>query len=175
MVQLSGGTIVALLRVMNPRRRHAYLNESSHQNQNSDKTFLKGDRYHQYENTDAFRDYDKWAVTGRLQPGPWTQRESRSRDGLHAGKGPKFYRRTDASILEEVNDILTRDSQVDASEVEVKVKDSIVMLTGEVTDRKMKRLAEMSLDLVSGVRDIQNNIHVLKNGFDLKRTQPEAN
>ncbi len=48
--------------------------------------------------------------------------QRRDRDqGEHRGKGPKGYARTDERIKEDVNERLTDDSMVDASEIEVDV------------------------------------------------------
>ena len=91
----------------------------------------------------------------------WTQRESRSRDGVHAGKGPKFYRRSDERILEEANEALTQDAFVDASEILVKVEKSILTLSGTVTDRRAKKAAERSVESIFGISDIKNLIEII--------------
>lgn len=74
----------------------------------------------------------------------------------HSGKGPKGYRRSDESIREEVCEALYRSHEVDASGIDVDVKDSCVYLRGEVEDRFMKRSAETAVENVSGVDDVQN-------------------
>ncbi len=76
------------------------------------------------------------------------------------GKGPKGFRRTDEKIREEVCEALYRDHSVDASEIEVSVKDAEVMLSGTVSERRMKRLAEDCAESVSGVSDVRNEIRV---------------
>jgi hypothetical protein len=80
--------------------------------------------------------------------------------GPHAGRGPKGYQRSDERIKEDVCDCLTRDSQVDASDIEVQVKDGEVTLTGTVSERNEKRRAEDAIDDVSGVKEIHNQIRV---------------
>lgn len=74
------------------------------------------------------------------------------------GKGPKGFRRSDEKIREEVCEALYRDSSVDASEIEVSVKDAEVILSGTVSERRMKRLAEDCAESVSGVSDVRNEI-----------------
>lgn len=76
--------------------------------------------------------------------------------GRFEGRGPKGYRRSDASIREEVCEVLTHDPDVDASDVEIDVRAGTVFLSGTVPDRRMKRLAEHVIENINGVDDIQN-------------------
>jgi hypothetical protein len=78
------------------------------------------------------------------------------------GIGPKNYARTDERILEDVCDELTEDPILDASEVEVKVADGEVTLSGTVEDRAEKRRAEDDADRIIGVRHVQNNLRVVE-------------
>jgi hypothetical protein len=78
----------------------------------------------------------------------------------HRGRGPKGYKRSDGRIEEDVNDRLTDDPYLDASDVLVSVKDSEVTLTGTVTRREDKRRAEDMAELVLGVTHVQNNLRV---------------
>lgn len=77
-------------------------------------------------------------------------------DHGHAGRGPRGYTRSDDAIYEDVCEILTRSSGVDASNVEVRVRDGIVTLEGTIGSRDQKRLAELVIENVSGVHDVQN-------------------
>jgi hypothetical protein len=76
------------------------------------------------------------------------------------GKGPKGYSRSDERITEDVNDALTRDRNVDASNIEVSAQDGIVTLTGNVSDKWMKRQAEDCAEEVTGVKEVRNQIEV---------------
>lgn len=89
----------------------------------------------------------------------------------HRGKGPRGYRRSDARILEEVNDRLSDDPSLDASDIEVTVDNGEVTLTGQVTDRWEKRRAEDCADHVSGVSHVQNNLRVRVSGEGSVMTQ----
>jgi hypothetical protein len=82
------------------------------------------------------------------------------RGGNYAGRGPKNYRRSDQRIQEEVCDRLTSDPHVDASEIQVTVKDAEVTLEGSVMERRMKRLAEDCVETVSGVSQVHNRLRV---------------
>lgn len=76
----------------------------------------------------------------------------------YRGVGPRNYRRTDARIAEDVNDRLTDDPHVDASEISVSVEGGEVTLDGRVASRTMKRRAEDLADTVAGVVHVQNNL-----------------
>lgn len=76
------------------------------------------------------------------------------------GKGPKGYQRSDARIYEEICERLTYQSGVDASEVEVSVKDGEVTLSGTVLSRGDKRRIEDEADDVYGVKDVHNQLRL---------------
>jgi osmotically-inducible protein OsmY len=80
--------------------------------------------------------------------------------GPHVGRGPRGYRRSDERIREEVSDRLTEHSWLDASELEVRVEQGVVTLTGFVDSRQQKRLAEDIAESVSGVQDVRNELCV---------------
>ncbi len=80
--------------------------------------------------------------------------------GQHRGRGPKGYQRSDSRILEDVNDRLTEDPHLDASEIEVSVSNREVTLSGTVNSRFEKRHAEDIAETVSGVTHVQNNLRV---------------
>lgn len=84
----------------------------------------------------------------------------RRREEDHRGKGPRGYQRSDARILEDVNDRLSDDYSVDASAIDVEVSSGEVTLSGEVTSKAAKRRAEDCADAVSGVSHVQNNLRV---------------
>lgn len=80
--------------------------------------------------------------------------------GGFRGRGPKGYRRSDERITDEVNDLLTDHDELDASDIEISVKDGEVTLTGMVSDRRAKRLAEDLADDVSGVQEVHNQLRI---------------
>jgi osmotically-inducible protein OsmY len=93
------------------------------------------------------------------------RREQNARQGdqgaqHHRGRGPKGYTRSDERIREDVNERLTDDPYVNASEIEVSVSSCEVTLTGTVDSREAKRRAEDIAERVSGVRHVQNNLRV---------------
>jgi len=80
--------------------------------------------------------------------------------GPYTGRGPRGYRRGDERIREDVCDRLTDDPRIDASDVDVQVKEGEVTLAGSVRSRDEKRFAEDLIERISGVRDVNNNLKV---------------
>lgn len=80
----------------------------------------------------------------------------------HRGRGPKNYQRSDERIREDVCERLTMDHDVDATDIEVNVREGIVTLEGTVAERRAKRIAEDVAESVRGVRDVQNNLRVAR-------------
>jgi hypothetical protein len=78
----------------------------------------------------------------------------------HRGRGPRGYRRSDERINDEVHDRLTDDPWLDASNIEVQVKDGEVTLNGAVDNREGKHRAERLVEDISGVGHVQNNLRV---------------
>jgi osmotically-inducible protein OsmY len=93
---------------------------------------------------------------------PWF-REDKTK-GLHKGKGPKSYKRSDFRILEDINDLLLEDPYIDASGIEVSVQDGEVILSGQVDDRNIKRRVEDIAESVSGVKHLENRLHTRLSG-----------
>ncbi len=88
------------------------------------------------------------------------RRMDEMRRGMYAGRGPRGYRRSDERIREDINDRLTDDWRIDASDVEVTVNNGMVTLTGRVNSREEKRRAEDIAERVSGVTDVSNQLRV---------------
>jgi hypothetical protein len=134
-----------------------YEHDSSPYNRNRSRSYEESnyDRFNQGQN--------QW---GSTHDNYSTSDNSYSRidnqDGIHRGKGPKGYGRSDERIKEDINDRLSDHSYIDASEIEVMVKSGEVTLTGTVEDRISKRRAEDLAEEVSGVRNVENRLRVQK-------------
>jgi hypothetical protein len=93
--------------------------------------------------------------------GPWnTQRLERR------GRPPRNYRRSDERIRDEMCELIARQTDVDASEVDIEVMSGVVTMTGVVEDRAAKRELEDVAERVFGVADIHNNLKVKKSFFN---------
>jgi hypothetical protein len=88
------------------------------------------------------------------------RRRTRGYPGPHRGLGPHGYTRSDERIREDVCERLTDHPAVDARNVEVAVENGVVLLQGTVSERVMKYCAEDCSGRVSGVKDVDNRIHV---------------
>jgi hypothetical protein len=80
--------------------------------------------------------------------------------GPHAGRGPRAYQRSDDRIHDEVNERLTAHGLIDASDVDCRVVNGEVTLTGFVDSRAAKRAAEDLAEDIYGVREVHNQIRV---------------
>jgi hypothetical protein len=85
---------------------------------------------------------------------------NRDTRGLHSGKGPKSYKRSDERVKEIVCEKLSDDPFVDASDIEISVNNCEVTLTGSVHDRSAKRRAEDIVENIPGITHVENRIRV---------------
>lgn len=101
--------------------------------------------------------HDFWGYDRRPNehPGLWERVK-----GVFHGRGPKNYVRSDERIHEEVCERLTDHAYIDASDIEVIVRDGEVTLTGTVDARMVKRAAEEVAEQARGVRDVHNHLRV---------------
>ena len=90
----------------------------------------------------------------------WSEPSAWYGEGRYRGVGPKGYVRSDERIRELVCDDLMDDPWLDASHIEVAVKDGEVTLSGTVGDRDAKRWAEDVAEHTGGVKHVQNNLRV---------------
>ena len=141
--------------------------------------FRSNERYGERERGYGGRDYDYDRREGR---GWWDRasdavaswfgdeeaerRRRMDEQREHRGRGPKGYRRSDERIKEDVNDRLSDDYYLDASDVEVSVSNTEVTLTGTVRNRNDKRRAEDLADSVSGVTNVENRLRVEQSGYN---------
>jgi osmotically-inducible protein OsmY len=91
----------------------------------------------------------------------------------YMGRGPRNYKRSEDRIREEINERLTRHPEIDASDVDVRIENNTVVLSGVVEDRKAKRLAEDLAEEVWGVEDVRNELKV-RHGFLASLTGEQA-
>ena len=122
------------------------------------------DRNWEYErNRERDRDWNEDTRDQREGPGIMES------IGRFFGFGPKNYRRSDERVTEEINDRLYRHPDIDASDVDVTVKDGEVTLSGTVDSRRAKYLAEDLCDQVMGVKEVNNQLRVRKHAGTYNR------
>jgi len=119
-----------------------------------------------YEQANSNREW----VSGSGQPPYWENRREPSRGQQYpqpsgtrqsfAGRGPQGYKRSDDRITEDINEEMTKDHDLDASNISVETKNGEVILKGTVSDRESKRRAEEIAESCSGVSDVQNQIRI---------------
>jgi osmotically-inducible protein OsmY len=91
---------------------------------------------------------------------PYSNPQSGWQDTNYAGRGPRGYQRTDDRIREDVCDRLTDDPRIDASDIEVHMKDGELTLSGSVRTREEKRFTEDLVERITGVREVNNHLRV---------------
>jgi osmotically-inducible protein OsmY len=142
------------------RRRH---------NSNYNSGYNRSNDYDRYEDRQR-NDRDWWDKAGD-EVASWfgdedaERRRRRDEQQSHRGRGPKGYQRSDERIREDVNDRLTDDPWIDASDIEVTVNNREVILSGEVHDRSSKRRAEDIAEGILGVQNVENRIRVNQEEF----------
>jgi osmotically-inducible protein OsmY len=88
--------------------------------------------------------------------------ERRTPGSSQLGTGPRFQRRSDDKIRDEISELLSNNADLDASEVEVHVEGGEVTLSGTVESRDARWLTEDLVTSVSGVREVYNQIKVAR-------------
>lgn len=85
---------------------------------------------------------------------------SSSQEQQRIRRGPKSYRRSDERIKEDINDRLSDQYHLDATDIEVEVANGEVILTGLVDSRADKRKAEDIAEHVLGVTHLENRLRI---------------
>jgi hypothetical protein len=101
------------------------------------------------------------------EPGQYGNPYGSQPGGQYRGRGeggPKNWQRSDDRIKEDVNERLTEHSQIDATEIDIQVRNGEVTITGMVDDRRIKRMVEDLVEGVSGVKDVHNQLRASSQG-----------
>jgi osmotically-inducible protein OsmY len=142
------------------RRRGTYGQTGNRRDNFDDRDRNRGASYNNRGNDRNWWDKTKDEVSGWFGDENAQQRRNVDQQNEHRGKGPKGYTRADERIKEDVHERLTDDGQVDASEIEVDVRNGEIFLKGTVKDRQQKRRAEYIVEDISGVTNVENHIKV---------------
>lgn len=113
----------------------------------------------EFEYDDEYNAPDYWVYQREwMRPGPFT------------GVGPRGYQRSDDRIRDDVCDRLTQHPEIDASDMEIKVENGEVTISGKVDSRRTKRLAEANIEMIPGVVDVHNRLRLTARA---QREEPE--
>lgn len=77
-----------------------------------------------------------------------------------SGVGPKGWQLSDEKLCEKVCEVLTHSYEVDPTEMEVTVEDSVVYLKGFIKSRGMKAVAVDLVYSIPGVEDVFTQLQV---------------
>ncbi len=83
------------------------------------------------------------------------------------GAAPKGYKKSDQRLTEDLGELLMNHG-IDCSSVDLQVKEGIVTLTGECSDRSDKHQIEHLAAEMSGVKDVENQLRITKRGSQLE-------
>jgi osmotically-inducible protein OsmY len=89
----------------------------------------------------------------------WSHPDAEDLLSVDATRGP--YRRSDDRILDELNERISEDAMVGASEIDCTVRNGEVTLSGTCRDRETRTRAEEIAESVYGVREVTNTIRML--------------
>jgi BON domain len=78
------------------------------------------------------------------------------------GRNLRGVRKSDESLANEIREILTKDPELDATDIGVEVEGGAVTLTGEVLDPDARLLAEELVESTPGVREVHNRLRVAR-------------
>jgi osmotically-inducible protein OsmY len=131
------------------------------------------DQHHVWPDTGTGTQYNYGTAGGQGgssfrggQDGPGgTIAEASLQRGPHTGRGPRNFRRSDAHIQEDLSERLYHDQLIDSSDVEVEVRDGVVLLTGTVSDRDDRWRIEDIAEQIAGVREVTNRIRLARFTF----------
>ena len=97
---------------------------------------------------------------GRSGTREWSSVEGWRVPGPHVGRGPRGYQRADERIQDELHERLTAHGLIDPTDIECRVVNGEVTLTGIVDSRAAKRAAEDLAEDIYGVRQVRNELRI---------------
>ena len=118
--------------------------------------------------TSPTRDMDREIGHGAARGGMQGAYRVPERSDRPQGRGPRNYQRSDERIREDICDRLSQ-GWMDASDVDVTVSQGEVTLTGQVRSRDEKRAIEDVIEGVLGVKDVHNQLRLMREQADEER------
>jgi osmotically-inducible protein OsmY len=140
-----------------------YQRDQYSQSSYGDQSLGQGPRYQDYGLSDRIGE------EGRNYPGQRSRFGRRGQPSMNSdyrGRGPKSFSRSDERLKEEICERLTDHPDIDASEIDVEVNQGVVTLSGNVDSRWMKYLSEELVEEVHGIKDVKNEIRIVRAGLE---------
>jgi hypothetical protein len=122
---------------------------------------FENDDYSRFSGPDFHQDYHPGVSGKSRNTGSWFNEPEYQAQKNFIGKGPRGYQRQDARIYEDACEALTREPSVDASGIEVEVREGVIILSGSVPDRPTRRWAEACVEDLTGVLDVNNKLRIM--------------
>jgi len=104
-------------------------------------------------------------------PTSWSYQEIWLIPGPFSGVGPQGYQRSDERIREDINERLTQHGRLNARDIQVEVKDGEATITGTVESRQAKRIAEDTVESVTGIKNVHNQLRVQERQRNMQSQQ----
>jgi osmotically-inducible protein OsmY len=149
--------------ISNDRGRRVYNDEYGNYGSSGGYANMSDDNreWDRQRRTKDWWDRTKGKISSRFDRDDNEHRNDTDYSGGHRGKGPSDYRRSQDRIREDVCDRLTDDDRIDARNVHIHIdNDDVVILSGTVNSKEEKRRAEDVVESISGVKNVENRLHV---------------
>ena len=141
-------------------REQEHLDSSYRQARDHSDSQAQGERW---RNLDYYRSGQGFNTVGSDYLRDVVVKEERSSQpssvrGPQSGIGPKNYTRSDDRIREDICDRLTAHGLVNASEIDVIVKQGEVTLEGQVDNLQSRGLVDELFNDIDGIREVHNHL-----------------
>lgn len=112
--------------------------------------------------------------SGRGDDSEWGFDRGSASSTLIRGSAPKGYTRSDDRIKEDLSERYMSSGGVDASDIEIEVKEGEVTLKGTVESRNHKFRAEQIAEGILGVKDVNNQLRIKRAGDTSRDTSRDS-
>jgi hypothetical protein len=129
---------------------------------------------HSSHGTDTFRESDSFDIEDRFRTNSFNQLDPFYDDydpsykdqyqvrKNYYGVGPKGYKRSDSKLKEEAYLLLSQDPIIDSTNIHIDVLNNVIYLKGIVDSRRDKKRAEVLVEDIFGLEDVQNQLKIAK-------------
>ncbi len=122
-------------------------------------TFRESDSYDEFEDGPSSDSGQRNSYSSDFDPSYRDQYEIKRN---YYGFGPKGYKRSDQKLKDEASLLLNQDPILDSSNINIEVFNNVIYLRGFVDSRKDKKRAELLIEDIFGIEDIQNQLKIMR-------------